>query len=132
MLAMTPEELIALAREASERAYAPYSRFAVGAALLGRSGRVYTGCNVENVSYGLSVCAERVAVFKAVSEGEQEFEALAVVTSCGGPPCGACRQVLAEFGSDVTVYVADAEGHYRTFTVEDLLPAAFLPGDLPR
>ncbi|MDH7487257.1 MAG: cytidine deaminase [Anaerolineae bacterium] len=129
---MTPEELIAMAREAGERAYAPYSRFAVGAALLGRSGRVYTACNVENVSYGLSICAERAAVFKAVSEGEREFEALAVVTSCGGPPCGACRQVLAEFGSDVTVYVADTEGHYRTFTVEELLPAAFLPEDLPR
>jgi len=129
---MTPEELIALAQEVRRRAYAPYSRFAVGAALLGRSGRVYTACNVENVSYGLSICAERAAVFKAVSEGEREFEALAVVTSCGGPPCGACRQVLAEFNYQMPVYVADAEGHYRTLTVEELLPAAFLPEDLPR
>jgi cytidine deaminase len=132
MLVMTAEELIRLAREARQRAYAPYSRFAVGAALLGRSGRVYTACNVENVSYGLSICAERAAVFKAVSEGEQEFEALAVVTSAGGSPCGACRQVLAEFNYDMTVYVADTEGQYRVFTVEELLPEAFMPEDLPR
>ncbi len=129
---MTAEELIGLAREARQRAYAPYSRFAVGAALLGRSGRVYTACNVENVSYGLSICAERAAVFKAVSEGEQEFEALAVVTSAGGSPCGACRQVLAEFNYNMTVYVADTEGQYRAFTVEELLPEAFMPEDLPR
>lgn len=129
---MTAEELIGVAREARQRAYAPYSRFAVGAALLGRSGRVYTACNVENVSYGLSICAERAAVFKAVSEGEQEFEALAVVTSVGGSPCGACRQVLAEFNYNMTVYVADTEGQYRAFTVEELLPEAFMPEDLPR
>jgi cytidine deaminase len=132
MLVMTAEELIGLAREARQRAYAPYSRFAVGAALLGRSGRVYTACNVENVSYGLSICAERAAVFKAVSEGEQKFEALAVVTSVGGSPCGACRQVLAEFNYNMTVYVADTEGQYRAFTVEELLPEAFMPEDLPR
>jgi cytidine deaminase len=129
---MTAEELIGLAREARQRAYAPYSRFAVGAALLGRSGRVYTACNVENVSYGLSICAERAAVFKAVSEGEQKFEALAVVTSVGGSPCGACRQVLAEFNYNMTVYVADTEGQYRAFTMEELLPEAFMPEDLPR
>lgn len=129
---MTPEELVQLAQEARRRAYAPYSHFAVGAALLGRSGKVYTACNVENVSYGLSICAERAAVFKAISEGEREFEALAVVTSCAGPPCGACRQVLAEFGSDVTVYVAGPEGEYRAFSLEELLPEAFLPEDLPR
>ena len=129
---MTAQELIGLAREARQRAYVPYSRFAVGAALLGRSGRVYTACNVENVSYGLSICAERAAVFKAVSEGEQEFEALAVVTSAGGSPCGACRQVLAEFNYNMTVYVADTEGQYRAFTVEESLPEAFMPEDLPR
>ena len=129
---MTAEELIGLAREARQRAYAPYSRFAVGAALLGRSGRVYAACNVENVSYGLSICAERAAVFKAVSEGEQEFEALAVVTSAAGSPCGACRQVLAEFNYNMTVYVADTEGQYQAFTVEELLPEAFMPEDLPR
>ena len=129
---MTAEQLIRLAREARQRAYAPYSRFAVGAALLGRSGRVYTACNVENVSYGLSICAERAAVFKAVSEGEQEFKALAVVTSAGGSPCGACRQVLAELNYNMTVYVADTEGQYRAFTMEELLPEAFMPEDLPR
>ena len=129
---MTAEELIGLAREARLRAYAPYSCFAVGAALLGRSGRVYAACNVENVSYGLSICAERAAVFKAVSEGEQEFEALAVVTSAGGSPCGACRQVLAEFNYNMTVYVADTKGQYRAFTVKELLPEAFMPEDLPR
>ncbi len=129
---MTAEELIGLAREARQRAYAPYSCFAVGAALLGRSGRVYAACNVENVSYGLSICAERAAVFKAVSEGEQEFEALAVVTSAGGSPCGACRQVLAEFNYNMTVYVADTKGQYRAFTVKELLPEAFMPEDLPR
>jgi len=129
---MKAEELIALAQEARQRAYAPYSHFAVGAALLGRSGKVYTACNVENVSYGLSICAERAAVFKAISEGEREFEALAVVTSCGGPPCGACRQVLAEFNNKMTVYAADPEGRYRTFRLEALLPEPFMPGDLPR
>ena len=129
---MTAEELIGLAREARQRAYAPYSCFAVGAALLGRSGRVYAACNVENVSYGLSICAERAAVFKAVSEGEQQFEALAVVTSAGGSPCGACRQVLAEFNYNMTVYVADTKGQYRAFTVKELLPEAFMPEDLPR
>jgi cytidine deaminase len=128
---MTPEDLIALAQDARERAYVPYSRFAVGAALLGRSGRVYLGCNVENVSYGLTVCAERVAVFDAVSEGERVFEAIAVVTSNGGSPCGACRQVLAEFDAQMVVHVADTEGQYRSFTVEELLPEAFLPQDLP-
>jgi cytidine deaminase len=128
---MTPEDLIALAQDVRRRAYAPYSHFPVGAALLGRSGQVYLGCNVENVSYGLTVCAERVAVFNAVSEGERVFEALAVVTSNGGSPCGACRQVLAEFNAQMTVYVADTEGRYRTFTVEELLPEAFLPEDLP-
>ena len=129
---MSPEELVALAIEARERAYVPYSRFPVGAALLGRSGAVYLGCNVENVSFGLTVCAERVAVFKAVSEGEREFEAIAVVTSTGGSPCGACRQVLAEFSYDMRVYLADPSGAYRTFTLSDLLPVAFLPEELSR
>jgi len=127
----TAEELIEAARRVRQRAYVPYSHFAVGAALLGCSGKVYEGCNVENVSYGLTICAERTAVFKAVSEGEREFQALAVVTSTGGSPCGACRQVLAEFNVQMAVHVADVEGHYRTFTVAELLPEAFLPEDLP-
>ena len=127
---VTDEELIALAAQARERAYAPYSRFAVGAALLAKSGRVYTACNVENVSYGLSVCAERAAVFKAVSEGEKEFEAIAVVTETGVTPCGACRQVLREFGEDIRVIVADASGRYRVFDLRELLPDAVAPENL--
>ena len=127
---MTDEELIALAAQARERAYAPYSQFAVGAALLAKSGRVYTACNVENVSYGLSVCAERAAVFKAVSEGEREFEAIAVVTETGVTPCGACRQVLREFGEDLRVIVADASGRYRVFSLRELLPEAVAPENL--
>jgi cytidine deaminase len=127
---MDYENLIAKAMKARKKAYAPYSHFTVGAALLARSGRVYTGCNVENASYGLSVCAERVAVFKAVSEGEREFEAIAVVTEKGVTPCGACRQVLMEFGNDVEVIVADEAGVYRVFTLRELLPEAFTPEHL--
>jgi len=112
---MDYEALIAKAMEAREKAHAPYSNFAVGAALLAKSGRVYTGCNVENASYGLSICAERAAVFKAVSEGEREFEAIAVVTEKGVTPCGACRQVLIEFGEDIQVIVANGAGEYRIF-----------------
>lgn len=127
---MDYENLIAKAREARKKAYAPYSDFSVGAALLARSGRVYTGCNVENASYGLSVCAERVAVFKAISEGEQDFEAIAVVTGNGATPCGACRQVLMEFGDDIQVIVADETGAYRVSTLRQLLPEAFTPEHL--
>ena len=127
---MDYEELIAKAMEARGKAYAPYSDFAVGAALLTRSGRIYTGCNVENASYGLSICAERVAVFKAVSEGEHDFEAIAVVTDKGVTPCGACRQVLLEFGEDIQVIVADDAGGYRVFGLQELLPEAFNSEDL--
>lgn len=127
---MDYENLIAKAMGARKEAYAPYSHFTVGAALLARSGRVYTGCNVENASYGLSICAERVAVFKAVSEGEREFEAIAVVTEKGVTPCGACRQVLREFGDDIKVIVANEAGAYQVFTVRELLPEAFTPEHL--
>lgn len=127
---MDYEELIAKAMEAREKAHAPYSHFAVGAALLAKSGRVYTGCNVENASYGLSICAERTAVFKAVSEGERDFEAMAVVTDKGVTPCGACRQVLLEFGEDIQVIVADETGGYRVFGLQELLPEAFDSDDL--
>jgi cytidine deaminase len=130
---MTDLQLIALAREAREHAYTPYSGFPVGAALLGRSGKVYTGCNVENAAYPLTTCAERTAVTKAVSEGEQSFEAIAVVTSTGATPCGACRQILREFAGpegDLRVIVADLEGNFRTFTIADLLPAGFTPNQL--
>lgn len=127
---MEREDLIAKAMETRKRAYVPYSHFAVGAALLTKSGRVYTGCNVENASYGLSICAERAAVFKAVSEGERDFEAIAVVTEHGVTPCGACRQVLMEFGEDIQVIVADEAGEYRVFGLRELLPEAFTPEHL--
>lgn len=122
---MEDRQLIALAEEARRRAYVPYSHYAVGAALYTASGRVYTGCNVENASYSLTICAERTAIVKAVSEGEREFVAIAVVTDNGATPCGACRQVLAEFGLNIRVLVADAAGNYRTYRVSDLLPDGF-------
>jgi cytidine deaminase len=129
---MTHDELVASATASRERAYAPYSNYKVGAALLGKSGRVYTGCNVENAAYGPSMCAERTAVFKAVSEGEREFEAIAVVTENGVSPCGTCRQVMMEFAPDMTVIIADARGNTRLTTVRDLLPDGFTPEQLPR
>jgi cytidine deaminase len=131
-LPMTHAELIASATAARERAYAPYSKFKVGAALLGRSGRVYTGCNVENASYGPSMCAERTAVSKAVSEGERKFDTIAVVSENGVSPCGTCRQVLMEFAPDMTVIIADTQGNARSTTVRDLLPDGFTPDQLPR
>jgi cytidine deaminase len=130
---LTDPELVVLARQARENAYAPYSKFPVGAALLGRSGRVFTGCNVENAAYPLSTCAERTAVTKAVSEGERNFVAIAVVTATGATPCGACRQILREFGGpagDLRVIVADTAGNTRTFTIAELLPAGFTPDQL--
>ena len=127
---MKPTELIDLARKVRKKAYAPYSHYKVGAALLGKSGTVYTGCNVENASYGHTVCAERTAVFKAVSEGETEFEALALVTRNGGSPCGACRQVLSEFAPKLKVFIADKNGDYRTTTLSKLLPDSFTPAHL--
>ena len=127
---MEPTELIDLARKARKRAYVPYSHYKVGAALLGKSGTVYTGCNVENASYSHTVCAERTAVLKAVSEGETEFEAIAVVTRNGGSPCGACRQVLSEFSPELIIYIADKDGEYRTTTLKQLLPDSFTPAHL--
>ena len=125
--------LIDLANEARRRAYAPYSNYLVGAALRTRSGRIFTGCNVENAAYPTSMCAERVAIYKAVSEGEKEFEVIAVLTSNSGTPCGGCRQVMAEFGLDTLVLIADEEGKLvQETTVAGLLPGAFTPGDLKR
>ena len=122
--------LVEAARHARQSAYAPYSRFAVGAAILTRSGKVVTGCNIENASFGLTVCAERVAIWKSVSEGETDFVALAVVTSIDGSPCGACRQVMAEFALDMPVIIADLQQVHRIATVAELLPGAFTPDDL--
>ncbi|MCP4535582.1 MAG: cytidine deaminase [Chloroflexi bacterium] len=124
------EELIAQAMQARERAYVPYSNYKVGAALLGKSGQVYTGCNVENAVYPLTLCAERTAVTKAVSEGEREFVALAVVTENAGSPCGSCRQVVREFSADILVLIADVTGAYRETTIAELLPDSFGAADL--
>jgi cytidine deaminase len=125
------ERLIAAAIDARQWAYAPYSDYAVGAALLSASGRIYEGVNIENAAYPMTICAERVAVFKAVSEGERQFLAIAVVTKNGGSPCGACRQVLAEFGQDTLVIIADEAGHVvDEKSVRGLLPGAFGPPDL--
>lgn len=122
---MDPQALIEAAKGARDHAYAPYSKFRVGAAVLGASGRIYFGCNIENVSYGLTVCAERVAIFRAVTEGEREIVALAVVTESGATPCGACRQVLYEFGSIARTIVAKSDGSFREIGMEELLPQAF-------
>jgi cytidine deaminase len=123
--------LIELAQEARLKAYAPYSNYQVGAALVTPSGKFFTGCNVENAAYPTGLCAERVAIVKAVSEGEHKFTALSVVTSNGGTPCGACRQVMAEFGLNTIVLIADADGKLRQeATVAELLPGAFGPEDL--
>ncbi len=134
MLPLTDEErhsLIDLANEARRRAYAPYSNYPVGAALRTKSGKMFTGVNVENAAYPTGMCAERTAVFKAVSEGEREFEVIAVVTDNGGSPCGACRQVLAEFGLDTLVLIANGEGELlQETTVKELLPGAFTPEHL--
>jgi cytidine deaminase len=127
------QSLIDLANEARRRAYVPYSNYPVGAALRTKTGRLFTGVNVENAAYPTTICAERVAVFKAVSEGEREFEVIAVVTDNGGSPCGSCRQVLAEFGLDTIVLIADGQGKLiKQTTVKVLLPEAFTPKDLQR
>jgi cytidine deaminase len=127
------KSLIDLANEARRRAYAPYSKYQVGAALRTKTGRVYTGVNVENAAYPAGICAERTAVFKAVSEGEREFEVIAVVTDNGGTPCGSCRQVLAEFGLDTIVLIANGKGGLlKETTVKELLPEAFTGRDLAK
>ena len=129
---MTPEKLIEQAEIAMGRAYAPYSGFKVGAALLAADGRVFLGCNVENAAYGPTNCAERTAIFKAVSEGCQDFTAIAVVGGRDGvitgafPPCGVCRQVMREFcGENFTVYIGGAGGKYEPVTLGELLPHSF-------
>ena len=125
------QALIDLANTARLRAYVPYSNYPVGAALRTKTGRIFTGVNVENAAYPQTMCAERVAVFKAVSEGEKEFEVISVVTDNGGSPCGGCRQVLAEFGVDTIVLMADRNGKLlKETTVKELLPEAFTPDHL--
>lgn len=133
-MTFTAEErhaLIELANETRKHAYAPYSNYPVGAALRTRSGRIFTGVNIENAAYSHTMCAERTAVFKAVSEGEREFEVIAVVTLNGGSPCGGCRQVLAEFGLETIVLIANEDGLLiKQMTVAELLPEAFTPKQL--
>lgn len=123
----SPENLIEAATAARENAFAPFSNFKVGAALETRSGKIYTGCNVENASYGLTVCAERVAIWKAVSEGEREFAQIIIVadTSELTPPCGACRQIIWEFCGDVPITLANLHGKHSTLKMSELLPRAF-------
>jgi cytidine deaminase len=123
---MDLDALVSQAKAVRARAYAPYSKFSVGAALLGRSGRVYAGCNVENLSFGLTVCAERNALLSAIAAGEQEFTAIAIVADSKTPvsPCGACRQVLAEFGMELHVVCSNLEGGRFESTLSELLPRA--------
>ena len=135
---MKPEELVALAKEARARAYVPYSGFSVGAALLCKDGKIYQGCNIENAAFGPTVCAERTAFFKAVYDGEREFEAIAVVGGRAGeeitglfPPCGVCRQVMREFcGLDFRLYLGREDGRWEERTLGELLPMSFSPADL--
>lgn len=123
---MDAKELMKIARKARQNAYAPYSHFAVGAALLAESGKVYTGCNIENASYGLTCCAERNAIFAAVGAGERRFKMLAVAADSTEPvaPCGACRQVIAEFGIPLVV-MGNLKEATKTMTAEELLPYGF-------
>ena len=124
--------LIAAANAASQHAYIPYSHYPVGAALLASDGTVYTGCNVENAAYPAGICAERVALVKAISEGQRRFDAIAVVTPNGGSPCGVCRQMLYEFAPDLRVILARSDGAVVfDGTLSDLLPRGFGPADLP-
>jgi cytidine deaminase len=126
----TRQRLIDASMDVRQRAYAPYSKYHVGAALLGANGKIHTGCNVENASYGLTICAERGAIMAAVGSGTRDFRAIAVATDNGGSPCGACRQVLAEFGLDLIVYLVDKNGNAIDTTLRDLLPLAFTPEKL--
>ena len=123
---MTQDELIKIAKDYRENSYSPYSKFKVGAALLTKSGKVYGGTNVENASYGVTNCAERTAIFKAVSEGEREFDAIAIVADSDGPctPCGACRQVLAEFGVK-KIIMTNMKGDTIVMNLDELLPLSF-------
>lgn len=133
MTKKTEVTLIEKANNMLENAYVPYSSFPVGAALLSKTGEVFTGCNVENSSYGLSMCAERTAIFKAVSEGAREFDKLVITGNTDGPisPCGACRQVISEFCPvDMPVILTNVKGNIEETTVGELLPGAFTPEDL--
>lgn len=125
---LNKKELISRAVEAARKAYAPYSNFHVGAALIAKSGKIYLGANIENSSYGLTICAERTAAFNAVLNGEKEFDAIAIVSDSGNftPPCGACRQVLSELcGKNLLVIMSNKKGEIKEMTLEELLPFSF-------
>jgi cytidine deaminase len=123
----TDKKLIESAISARENAHAPYSNFKVGAALLSESGEIITGCNVENATYGLTICAERTAIFKAISDGKNKFEKIAVVADTENltPPCGACRQIIWEFCGDIEIILANLKGKTETFQMRELFPNAF-------
>ncbi len=124
------QALVKAALAARQHAYVPYSQYMVGAALLTRDGQIFSGCNVENAVYPAACCAERVAIFKAVSEGIRQFSAIAVATANGGSPCGICRQVMRELAPDMVVIIADEKGDVRQTTVAELLPDSFGPEHL--
>ena len=123
---ITKKKLVNSAIQAREKSYSPYSKYQVGAAILTRSGEVYTGTNIENASYGLTMCAERSGVYSAVSQGNKELDAIAIVTSNGGKPCGACLQVLSEFNKDIDIIIADNSGDVvQEMKLQDLLPQGY-------
>jgi len=126
------KKLINEAEKARKRAYTPYSKFKVGAAVLSVDGKIFTGCNIENASFGLAVCAERVAIFKAISEGSTKFKGIAVIGNTDKPcsPCGACRQVISEFGEDILLIMANLKGDVKIKKIKELLPEAFGKTDL--
>ncbi|MDO5023156.1 MAG: cytidine deaminase [Eubacteriales bacterium] len=128
IVSVSDETLLAKAKQAMQNAYVPYSKYKVGACLLTADGKTYTGCNIENASYGLTNCAERTAVFKAVSDGEKQFVAIAIAAEENAPwPCGACRQVLSEFAEDMRVLVTWKEDQVKETTLKELLPYTFSP-----
>ncbi len=128
---MDEKKLIRKALDAKEKAYVPYSNFRVGAAILMENGEIYTGCNIEIASYSPTICAERTAIFKAISDGQRKIKAIAVVgDSKYTYPCGVCRQVIREFGKDAIIIVANSEEDYKKYTLNDLLPYSFGPEDL--
>lgn len=130
---MNKKELIKRALEAKKKAYVPYSNFHVGAALITEDDKVFTGCNIEIASYSPTLCAERTAIFKAISEGHKKIKAIAVVGDGDFTyPCGVCRQVIREFGKDATIIVANSEDDYREYKLDDLLPHSFGPEDLEK
>jgi cytidine deaminase len=128
------KELTKSAQDAMRNAYSPFSKFRVGAALLAKNGRIFMGCNIENSSYGLTICAERVAMFNAISSGASKFAAIAVVSDDPGytPPCGACRQVLLELAGDIDFVMMDSKNRYKVVKLSTLLPFAFTEKNLKR